>query len=355
MIGNRIKKARNAMGLNQRKLAEMANISAMAISKYERDESVPSSSVLMSLAEALGVRVEYFFRQTEVKLTDVEYREHEKLPEKEELKVFADVEEQIERWIELEEFLPTTWSTKFTLPPGLPSTVNSYDGIEAIANKVRDIWQLGLNPVPDLIDMLETKGIKVFITQYDGNKHFNGLSAKVNDSPVVVVGKSWPGDRQRFTLAHELGHIILHERLNDELNEEKACNRFAGAFLVPDIKVKQSLGEKRTWLEPQELMSLKEEWGLSMGGWLFRASDLGVVSKSTNGKLWGVFRKNGWKDKEPEPQYPNEQTRLFKQSVYHALAEDMIGESKAAELLGMSVMDLHACRKMECPDAVINK
>jgi Zn-dependent peptidase ImmA (M78 family)/DNA-binding XRE family transcriptional regulator len=355
MIGNRIKKARNALGLNQRKLAEQANISAMAISKYERGESMPSSSVLMSLADALGVRVEYFFRQTEINLTDVEYREHEKLPEKEEVKVFADVEEQIERWIELEEFLPTAWSTKFELPEGLPDKLDSLGEIEVVANHVREIWQLGLNPVPDLIDTLETKGIKVFITQYDGNKHFNGLSAKVNDSPVIVIGKNWPGDRQRFTLGHELGHIILHERLSVGLDEEKACHRFAGSFLAPDIKVKQALGEKRSWLEPQELMSLKHEWGLSMGGLIYRAFDLGIVSKVVMGKLWGMFRKNGWKDKEPEPQYPNEKTRIFKQGVYHALAEDMIGESKAAELLGMSVMDLHACRKMECPDAIINK
>ena len=355
MIGDRLKKARNAAGLNMRKLGDLAEISAMAISKYERNESMPSSGVLLALAKALGVRVEYFFRQTEVKLKEVDYRDHDKLPAAEERKVFADVEEQIERWIGLEEFLPTAWSTPFKLPAGLPKKIESMDEIEAVANAVRHAWQLGLNPVPNLTDTLETKGIKVFITRYDGHKHFNGLSAMVNDSPVIVVGKSWPGDRQRFTLAHELGHLILKGRLNKALDEEKACNRFAGAFLVPDVKVKQALGESRKRLEPQELKLLKDEWGLSMQGWLYRTLDLGVVSKATNTELWGLFRQKGWNVKEPEPQYPNEETRLFKQSVYHALAEDLIGESKAAELLGMSVMDLHACRKMECPDAVANK
>lgn len=355
MIGERIKRARDANGLNQRKLAEMAGISAMAISKYERNESTPSSGVLLALAKSLGVRVEYFFRQANVDLVDVDYREHEKLPAIEEAKVTADVEEQVERWIELEEFLPTPWSTPLDLPANLPDLIDTYDDIEQLAVEVRKAWDLGMNPIPDLIDTLESKGIKVFITRYDAHKNFNGLSAKVNGSPVVVVGKHWPGDRQRFTLTHELGHLVLKGRLADGLDVETACHRFAGAFLVPQEKVFDALGHKRTWLEPQELMLLKHEWGLSMGGWTYRARDLGILPKQHMSKIWKYFRKHGWKDKEPEPQYPQETTRLFKQRVYRALAEDIIGESKAAELLCMSVMDFHACRKMECPDALADQ
>lgn len=355
MIGDRIKRAREAAGLNMRTLAERANISAMAISKYERNESVPSSGVMLSLANALGLRTEYFFRQVEAELTDVDYREHDKIPAKEEKKVMADVAEQVERWLELEEFLPTPMSTSFQIPKGLPQILSDYDEIEDLAVKLRHKWNLGLNPIPDLTDTLECKGLKVFITQYDGHKHFNGLAAKVNGSPLVVVGKHWPGDRQRFTLAHELGHIIMKGRLADSMDEEQACNRFAGAFLVPKDAVIKALGEKRTWLEPQELHLLKQEWGLSMGGWIHRADDLGILPKTHTDELWKLFRQQGWKITEPDPQYPQEQTRLFEQLVYHALAEDLVGESKAAELLGMSLMNLHACRKMECPNATADQ
>lgn len=352
MLGERIKQAREASGLSLRALAEKAGITAMAISKYERGESMPSSGALLSLAKALDVRTEYFFRQTDVELTDVEYREHEKLPAKEEKKVLSDVLEQLERWIELEEFTPTPWSIDFKLPKSLPKVVNAYSEIEAVTQTVRDAWSLGRNCVPDLIDTLETKGIKVIITRYDGHKHFNGLAARVNHSPVIVVGKHWPGDRQRFTLAHELGHLILHGRLAKTLNEETACNRFAGAFLVPKESVFAALGHKRKWLEPQELMYLKQDWGLSMGGWSYRAFDLGILPKEHFQNLWRYFRAHGWKEKEPDPQYPNEKTSLFQQLVYRALGEDIISEPKAAELLGMSVMDLHLCRKMECPDGI---
>ncbi|MBL1141595.1 MAG: ImmA/IrrE family metallo-endopeptidase [Proteobacteria bacterium] len=352
MIGERIKRAREAAGFNQRELAKMAGITAMAISKYEREESTPSSGVLLALSKALGVRTEYFFRHTEVELEEVDYREHEKIPLKEEKKVLADVLEQLERWFELEQFLPVPWSVPFKLPKGLPAKINDYDDIEDLATKLRHVWDLGLGAIPELVDVLESKGIKVFITRYDGHKNFNGLTARVNDAPVIVVGKHWPGDRQRFTLAHELGHLVLKGRLSENIDEEMACHRFAGAFLAPKEMVFTLLGNKRSWLEPQELNILKQDWGLSMGGWTYRAFNLGILTKKTFGELWGLFNKNGWKEKEPEPQYPQEKTSQFEQLVFRALAEDIIGESKAAELLGMSVIDLHQYRKMESPNVV---
>ncbi|MFV1983012.1 MAG: helix-turn-helix domain-containing protein, partial [Thiohalomonadales bacterium] len=348
--------ARKASGLSLRSLAEKAGISAMAISKYERGNSVPSSGVMLSLAKALGVRTEYFFRRVSVTLENVNHREHHQLPEKEEQKVLADVKEQLERWIELEEIVPVPWSIPFSRPDHVIAQINSYDEIEVVAVQVRDFWQLGLNAIPDLIDTLEKKGIKVLITKYDGHKYFNGLSAQVGGAPVVVVGKNWSGDRQRFTLAHELGHLILHGLLSDELDEELACHRFAGAFLAPSEMVKDSLGERRSRIELQELFLLKHEWGLSMQAWSYRARNLNIISDVTHKELWRNYMRH-WKaeGKEPGKQYEHEKTRLYEQLVYRALAEDVISESKGAELLGMSVMDFHACRKMECPNDMVNQ
>lgn len=350
MIGNRIQQARQAAGLSLRALAEQAGITAMAISKYENNQSTPSSTVLLALAAALGVRVEYFFRQSEVELTQVSHREHHKLPDKEEQKVLADIKEQLERWMALEDVAPAPWSVAFALPDELPAKVSDYDQIEDIALTMRRFWKLGINPISDLIDTIETKGVKVLITQYDGHQHFDGLSARVNDAPVVVVGKHWPGDRQRFTLAHELGHLVLHGRLHKKLDEELACHRFAGAFLVPKPSVLQCLGERRSHLELQELYLLKQDWGLSMQAWSFRARDLGIISKATNQALWRNTMRH-WRDagKEPGQQYPQENTSLFKQLVYRALAEDRLSESRAAELLGMPLMAFVANRKMEFP------
>lgn len=348
MIGERIERARQAAGLSQRALAEKIDLSAMAISKYERDEVIPGSDVLLRLAKALGVRVEYFFRIESVELEGVEFRKRASLSKGDERRIIADVQDRLERWVTLDEIFPPGEAMRFVIPPQLPEQIETMDGIEEVALAVRDAWELGHNPIPDFVDTLEEHGIRVIVTPYIGKERFDGLAARVGEVPVIAIGSEWPGDRQRFTLAHELGHLILRGRLSGELNEEKACDRFAGAFLVPKAVVLEALGAKRRWLEPRELLLLKQEYGLSMAGWTYRARDMGVLEKTTHGKYWGFMRKHGWHKEEPGPQYPPETTRLFEKRIYHALAEDWVGEPRAAELLGIPLAELRACRNMEC-------
>ena len=348
MIGDRIERARNAAGLSQRALAEKIELSAMAISKYERDEVAPGSDVLLRLAKALGVRVEYSFRTQSVELEGVEFRKRGSLSKGDERRIVADVQDRLERWIALDEIFPPDESMRFALLKQLPDHIDSMERVEEVALAVRDAWELGHNPIPDFVDTLEGHGIRVIVTPYIGKERFDGLAARVGDMPVIAIGREWPGDRQRFTLAHELGHLMLHGRLSDDLNEEKACDRFAGAFLVPNTIVIEALGAKRHWLEPRELLLLKQEYGLSMAGWAFRARDMGVLSKTTCGKYYGFMRKRGWDKEEPGPQYPPETSRLFEKRIYHALAEDWVGEPRAAELLGIALSELRACRNMEC-------
>ncbi|GBE09284.1 hypothetical protein BMS3Abin11_02415 [bacterium BMS3Abin11] len=346
MIGERIQLARKASGLSMRNLAERAGISAMAISKYEANKNTPSSGVMLSLSKALGVRTEYFFRQSEIKLKEVEYRKHSKIPRKVLDQIEGEVIEQMERFFQLEEFLPVMPVEKFSLPKGLKAKIDSYSDIEKISNLFRKSWGLGCNPIPDLTDALEERGIKVFLSSIPHDDKFDGLAAQVNGIPVIVVGKDWPGDRQRFTLAHELGHLALAGRLPDDLDEEKAANRFASAFLVPESEAIKELGESRSRLEPVELCILKETYGLSMRGWIYRASDLGILNKSDARKMWGYFRRNNWVKNEPGSPYPSEQPKLFKQLVFHALAEDLISESRAADLLSMPLIDFRKLRKV---------
>ena len=356
MLGTRIKQGRLAAGLSLRELARTVGLSAMAISKYERDQIRPSSEAMLRLAKALSVRTEYFFREPRVALTEVDFRKHSKLSPQDEGKALEDVREKLERWFELESVIPASWPNAFAVPQGLQDHVASYDAVEVLANQVRTAWQLGTGPIRNLIDKMEEEGIKVILTPHDGGKKFDGLVAKANGHTLVVVGQDWPGDRQRFTLAHELGHLVLHGRLAAGLDEERACNRFAGAFLVPRDEVIRLLGISRSWLEPRELYLLKHEWGLSMNGWLYRAQDLGIINRSVARRLWHFFAQQSsdgttWREQEPCDAYVQECPRRFAQLVYRALAEDLIGESKAAELLGLSQVDLRARRRMDANDA----
>lgn len=359
MFSIRLHRARKAAGLSLRDLGELVGVSHAAIKKYEDGVAMPSSDILIRLSRALKVRTEYFFRPEPVALEGIEYRKRSSLPKKRLDAITHEVIDQIERRIELENLFPQSPVKPFTTVEGLAASITSMDQIENVVELVREAWELGFDPIPDLIDVLETYGIRVFMIDADADNKFDGLAARVSGMPIVVVGRHWPGDRQRFTLAHELGHLMLEGRLGSDLDEEMACNRFAGAFLFPRASVLQEMGAHRNAIELKELGLLKEEFGLSMAGILYRARDLGIISPAYRDEQAKLFRFKGWHLKEPGRDYPAEKAHIFEQLVFHALAEEYIGESKAAELMNMSLAQFRRVRSMESteepPRAAVNQ
>lgn len=345
MLGKRIQLARKAAGFSLEYLGQQIGLSKMTLSKFERGVQTPSSKQLLALAKALQVRTEYFFRTQHLNIESVEYRKRANTPKKLLDKIQACILEQAERWETLLTLYPTQPINRFQLPDGLPDQIQTMDEIEIIADTVRDAWQLGRNLIPDMIDTLEAHGILVIVTDKDDVGKFDGLAGTVGGKPMISLSQHWPGDRQRFTLSHELGHLVLHERLADDLNEEQACNRFAGAFLLPQQAVLTVFGQHRNALEQQELYLLKHEFGLSMAGCLFRLQQCGVISEALLKQWHRLFSKNGWRKQEPGDAYPAEQTVFFKQLIYRGLAEGYFGEAKAAELLGMSLLEFHQQRQ----------
>lgn len=359
MIAYRIRQARLAAGLTLGALGEKVGVSHTAIQKYEKGLLTPSSSQLLKLARACGIRTEYFFRTHTVDLLQPEFRKLATFGKTAQDALKIKVIELVEKRVELLGAFPKSPLPEFAPPPGLPERIHALDEIEAFADLVRNTWQLGMNPIADLTDTFEGLGLLVIVVDEE-NPGFSGLTAKARTEdgrlyPVVAVSSRWPGDRQRFTLAHELGHLLLDGRLADDIDEEKACDRFAGAFLAPRVAVTQLLGQQRHALEWQELYVLKHEFGLSMGGWLHRAKQCGVITDSAHLTMVKRFSAKGWRKAEPGDPLPKEHPRLFDQLVYRALAEQYISEGKAAELLGIPMMRFHKERQLVTSDAVAHQ
>lgn len=349
MLGARIQRARKAAGLSLRDLGQQIALSHAAIKKYEDNEVTPSSDILIKLAHALHVKVEYFFRPRPfISEKKISYREHANIPRRHLDEITFKILDQVEQRVELENLFPTPPTQTFSI--NLPKKITTIEKTEHLADEIRSQWNLGLDPIPDLIDLFEEHGIKVFEIDNLNYPKFNGLSTYVNQIPVIVVGKSWPGDRQRFTLAHELGHLILNDRIKDNTDIENYCNRFAGSFLLPQQSLISILGKHRTSIEPLELSLLKQAFGISMTCILHRAEETGIISSSLYRQLRADFDKHGWSKKEPGKLYPREKTSIFAQMVFHALAEEYIGESKAAEFMNMSLESFRALRTMENSD-----
>lgn len=351
MFGERLLRARTAAGLSMQALAQAVGLSANMIKKYEHGVSMPSSDSLLKLAKALSVRVEYFFRPVTVQLSNIEYRKRANTSKGLLGRVHADVLEQVERWIDLENQWPVFPVPKYEIPQCVPSIIQSLDDVDRLADALRNEWALGFDRISDLIDLLEQHGILVVVTGSVEDGTIDGLQAHANDKPVLVVSAHASGDRQRFTLAHELGHLLMHGRLAEGIDEEKACNRFASCFLLPEVSLRKQLGNSRSNIELQELYLLKHEFGISMLACLYRAKEAGIIKESLYKSYLIRFSKHGWRKVEPGEPYPVEKTSFFEQLVYYALAENIISDSKAAELLGMSLMRFRQTRKLELLDA----
>ena len=312
-------------------------------SKYESEESTPDSTMLLKLAKALKVKTEFFFRSSQFVLENKEYRKRT-ISNIELQSIESKILNLVEKRFELESLYPHANTSKFEVPSDLPTHLKYLYEIDSVANKLRTLWGLGQDPISDLSDVLELQGIKVFMIDEDADNNFDGLAAVVNDYHIIVISKNWPGDRQRFTLAHELGHLILDGKLANTVDEEKASDRFAGAFLLPQVPLKKRLGEQRKSLEIAELALIKEEFGISMQAAFIRANQAKIIDYEYSSSLWKLFKKEGWNETEPGKQYPSEKIHRFKQLVLRALSEEYIGESKAAELLDMTVKKFHNYR-----------
>ena len=344
MIAKRLERARKAAGLSLRALSDMVGVSQTTISKYEKEQATPNSTMLLKLAKALNVKTEFFFRTDHFVLENKEYRKRS-ISNIELKSIESKILNLVEKRFELEGLYPNAISEYFTVPDNLPDEISYLYEIDDVAMKVRQAWSLGEeDPISDFPDVLEEHGIKIFMIDENANNNFDGLAATVNDYHIIVISKNWPGDRQRFTLAHELGHLILEGRLSSKMDEEKASDRFAGAFLLPEEALKKRLGNQRRSLEIAELALIKKEYGVSMQAVFIRANQVKIIDYNCSSNLWKQFKKEGWNEKEPGEQYPSEVLYAFKQHVLRALSEEYIGESKAAEFLDMSVKKFHNFR-----------
>lgn len=327
-IGSRIKMARISAQMSMRDLAEKVGVSHTAISKYERNIDRPRPAILLKLARVLNVDAAYFLQDTSFELQCTAYRKQKKLSQKQQKSIETKITSILEKQLEFESALPNHYATVFKLQT---YDVASFEDVEQAAEALRDYFEIGYDSIENLTETIEQNGIRV--VAMDAPQGFDGFSCWVNgDIPVIVSQTNIPGDRQRYNLAHELGHLLLNT--TNGFDAEKAAHWFAGALLLPRKTALREFGPKRSSLNMKELYILKHKYGISMQAIAKRAFELEIISDEAYKKLYIQFSKNGWRKEEAGTPYPVEQSYRFMLLVQQALAENLINPSKAAELLG---------------------
>ena len=349
MIADRIKLARRKLGFSLRDLSDaMQNrVTAQAIGKYERGEDIPSSGVLTALAKALGVSLAYLLDSQGLQLAGVEFRTKANTTGRDRALVETEVLEWIERYLQIELVLELD-SAHWQCPLAKREKVRDVNDAEQLAEQVRKAWKLGLDPIPNMTELLEEKGLKVLTVHLpDRVSGFTCLVKRPHaaDLPVIVVNNQFSLERRRLTLAHELAHRLIDGEGMSEKEVEKAANLFAGAFLMPREHLMREVGKHRQALGYEELIGLKKLYRVSGAAVLVRLRHVGVISESTLTYAFQTIAR-GWRTLEPEELEPSnmrgqrERAVRFDRLCYRTLAEGMISVEKAAELLRLPLPEV---------------
>jgi Zn-dependent peptidase ImmA (M78 family)/DNA-binding XRE family transcriptional regulator len=334
----RLLSARKMAGLSLQELADRMDmdITKQALSQYEKGKINPTSSAIIALSNVLDLPADYFFRESEEKFENLEFRKRSRLPRKEIEAVKYKTLNYLEKNREIEDLLNI--ENIFTNPLN-ETFITCEDDIEKCADELRNVWNLGLDPIPDVIALLEEKKIKVF--EIIAPDEFSGLSSWTDGVAVIVVNKDLHLTRKRFTLLHELAHLILDFSVDmGDKEREHFCFSFAGAFLFPEKIFIEELGKKRRGIFLKELILLENHYGISVQAIMWRTKSLGLISESKFKEYNIWLNKSNNKKTEFGDFQGREVPERFERLVYKALSEDIITSSKAAALLNKALPEL---------------
>ena len=307
MIGERVRLAREYLALTQQQLADVARVTQSAISQIENGGPV-ADETLRSIIEATGYSMGFFQRGALPDLPELSLRFRKRATSRRSdgKRLRAHCRQGIEIVLELERLAE--------LPPvALTPHYDAVDDedIEVLAVVVRQQLGVGpIDPVPNLMRAVERCGVLVFGASVNLNKH-DAASAWPSfpvGRPIVCYARGWPGDRQRLSLAHEIGHLVLHQtRTIEPERAEAEAFRFGAALLIPRDAALEAIEP------PVMLRSLawaKSRWGVSIAALIRRGYDLQIIDSHRYQSLMKQLSARGWRKNEPV-KVPVEQPTLL--------------------------------------------
>lgn len=299
--GQRLKQARILRGLTVAELAEKTSMQRQTISMYEIDKSRPSKEGIKVLSEALYFPVQFFYEKEiqqrgtvyfrSLLTTNKRYR-NEQIAK---MEIISQLYGMLQDYIEFPKFNPPEISNE--LSP------------QAIAEQIRAVWCLGQEPIENIISVVEQHGIPVttFKTSTDDIDAFSEILL-TGGAPTFLIAYSsnkTSAARIHFDIAHELGHIFLHEwsedievLSRDEFKaREQQANDFAAAFLLPAEAFIQDV--KSNPLSLVYYKQLKRKWKVSIAAMIRRARDLNVITTNDYQNLIRSMQRRGQRKEEP--------------------------------------------------------
>lgn len=339
IVSSKIKQARILQAMSLQDLADRIGVSKQMISKYEKGDSIPSSKMLIKLAKALEVKMDYFFLPSSVELGEINFRKKNSFSIKKINSLKEKIKIELSNYLEIENILQINNSFENPIKRRMVRAIND---IEEIVSDLRIEWEIGFDPIHNIIQLLEDKEIKI-IEINEPENNFDGLATIINGKyPVVVLNKTFSVERKRFTLLHELGHLLLELPECDVKFEENICNRFAAEFLFPQNLVIKEFGSKRESISFRELVEVQKKYGISIRAIIYRLKDANIFSENRLTEFYKKLNFNPALKKEIDQErfQSSEVSHRYEQLVYRALSQELISINKAASLLNVNVNEV---------------
>lgn len=270
-VPERLKEIRLLSGFTLEAVAEKIGVTKQAVSKYETGKAIPVTDTLMKIQKLYGIRADYLTNRRElpVERTIVFYRKEKRTTQKEMGEAGIYIKWFYEIITEIDKICPIKL-------PELPQFPNDCS-IKEKAELLRNAWNLGERPIGDIVSILEAQGF-YFFTSCLADKKIDGYSQMIGSVPIIVLNRAkGTKERRRFSIAHELGHLILHcdkKQITDRMEDE--ADEFAGCFLMPERAIKEELIRKDT----DYFIKMAEKWGVSPQALVERCCNLQLLGRN---------------------------------------------------------------------------
>lgn len=345
MRGDMLRLARQRLGFTQKNAAFRLGLLQPVLSRYENGLAEPDSAMLMKASQVYEVPVDFFDLRDPVYgppvsvhamlrgASDVTARELDMITAELNLRVT-----HLARFLEGVDFNATS-----NVPP---LDVEQYGSPSKIAATLRAHWSIPSGPVRNLVYWVEKAGCVVGLSAF-GGASVSGVTFRVpGRPPIVLLNRSHPADRMRYTLAHELGHLVMHRFPTDTMEQE--ANEFASAILMPENDIVDYFRGRRVTLEL--LAALKIEWKVSMQALLMRASNLGFVTANQSRYLWQQISARGWRTAEPpELDFEREQPTALPAIIESHLSDLGYTEAELSKLVRLRESEFNEMYDIQKP------
>lgn len=325
--------AREARGISQAQLAEAIGMSATNLSKIERAEIGINNDNLDKISTITGYPLPFFTQKGQISPENLSYRKREIVAQK--LLSTVNAKANIIR-LQVQQ-LAHLLHKKTPFLPKIP--INEQNLPKNAAKQLRQQWKLGAGAIENLTQLIESRGI--LIAQFNFNTPRIDSRTMLTDDkqPIIFTNSSLLGDRQRFSLAYELGQLVMHSfvpvALEQDISHE--ANLFAAELLMPEADIRPDFEQGITI---PILAQLKTKWKVSMIALLYRADDLGYLTPNQKRYLLQQFNSLNIRRREPiELDIEPEQPMLLRQWASTLQKSLQLNVIQMATLLCLSAED----------------